>query len=240
MIFLNKNEIKLDNRLSLCAEFVRSGSKVADIGTDHAYLPVYLVKNGIAESAIAADINPGPLKSGADTINRFGLSGQIQTRLSNGLEKISPSECDDIVIAGMGGELICSIISNAAWLKCSAKRLILQPMTRPETLRSFLYANGFDILTEKAVACDKRLYTVMLVQYCGEVKALDCFSAIIGKLRPDLNKPDKEYLERSLSSLKKQQNGLLLGNNKEKAAALTDTINKLINYIAGGSNDENQ
>lgn len=237
---MNKNEIRLDSRLSLCAEYVRSGAKVADIGTDHAYLPVYLVKSGIAKSAIAADINPGPLKSGTDTINRFGLSDKIQTRLSNGLEKIFPSECDDIVIAGMGGELICSIINKAAWLKCNAKRLILQPMTRPEILRSFLYTNGFEILAERAVACDRRLYTVMSVCYCGEARNLNEFSAITGKLQPDLNKPDKEFLERALSSLKKKQSGLALGKNEKEAAALTNTINKLLDYIAGGSNDENQ
>ena len=107
---MNRNEIKLDNRLLLCAEFVRQDSAVADIGTDHAYLPVYLAQKGKIKKAIAADINEGPLKSGIETINRCGVSDTVSARLSNGLEKISPDECDDVIIAGMGGELICSII----------------------------------------------------------------------------------------------------------------------------------
>ena len=95
------SDFSLDNRLALCANFVRDGAKVADIGTDHAYLPVWLCRIGRCDTAIAADINPLPLERGIETINNSGLNNRIEARLSNGLEKISGDEADDIVIAGM-------------------------------------------------------------------------------------------------------------------------------------------
>ena len=111
--------MKLDERLSLCAQMVRDGAAVADIGTDHAYLPVYLVECGKIHKAIAADVREGPLENAKGNISKNGFDQQIKTVLSDGLEKISPDEADDIVIAGMGGELIIRIISAAAWLKDS-------------------------------------------------------------------------------------------------------------------------
>ncbi|WP_255882131.1 MULTISPECIES: class I SAM-dependent methyltransferase [unclassified Ruminococcus] len=234
---MNSNEIKLDRRLSLCAEFVRQGATVADIGTDHAYLPVYLIQSGKINSAIAADINEGPLKSGIETIKQYSLSDKISARLSNGLEKIRADECSDIVIAGMGGELICSIIEAAQWLKSSDKHLILQPMTRPEVLRSYLCQNGFEIMREQAVESDGRIYTVMLVCFCNTTVVLSDFSARVGKLNPAERKLDRMYLERVVASLQKKHKGLLCGGNKNIAADLADTINKINSFINGGQND---
>ncbi len=237
---MNRNEIKLDNRLLLCAEFVRQDSAVADIGTDHAYLPVYLAQKGKIKKAIAADINEGPLKSGIETINRCGVSDTVSARLSNGLEKISPDECDDVIIAGMGGELICSIIEAAPWLKSRDKQLILQPMTRPQTLRSFLYSNGFEIIREQAVASDGRIYTVMLVRFCGTPVVLSEFSSTVGKLNPKDSKLDRLYLEKVLSSLKKKQSGLLCSGSETEAAGLSDTIDRINDFIKGETNDKGQ
>ena len=107
--------ITLDSRLSLCASFVRQDSKLADIGTDHAYLPVWLCQNGVCKSAVAADINPEPLSRGQLTIAQAGLEDKVKTRLSDGLKSISADEADDIVIAGMGGELIAKIILDCEY-----------------------------------------------------------------------------------------------------------------------------
>ena len=93
----------LSPRLAMCASFVRRGCRMADIGTDHAYLPVWLVKSGYIKSAVAADIRPGPLENGRRTIQTYHVQRQVSTRLTDGLLQISPEECDDIVIAGMGG-----------------------------------------------------------------------------------------------------------------------------------------
>ncbi|MBQ5743991.1 MAG: SAM-dependent methyltransferase, partial [Ruminococcus sp.] len=106
------SETHLDNRLRLCAAFVRQGARLADVGTDHAYLPVWLCRHGVCPSAIAADINPAPLQRGQMTVEAAGLSDRVQTRLSDGLAAVGADEADDIVIAGMGGELIAAIIDR--------------------------------------------------------------------------------------------------------------------------------
>lgn len=232
--FLDKNEIRLDPRLSLCAAFVRDGAKVADIGTDHAFLPVSLVKSGKIPCAIAVDINKGPLESGTRTIKQFGLSNRISTRLSNGLEKISPNECDDIIIAGMGGELICSIISSAVWLKSNAKHLILQPMTHAETLREFLYSNRFEIIREQAVKSDGRLYTVILAVYYGKKNNPSHLLNYVGKLKPTEREIDKLYIEYILLSLKKKHSGLKQGKRRSEASKVSQTIKKIKDFMSGG------
>ena len=140
----------LDNRLNLCASMVRKNHRVADIGTDHAYLPVWLCKNNIATSAIAADINPEPLKRGVQTIEKYCATSLVTPCLSNGLQQINPDLVDDIVIAGMGGELIADIISKAPWVKNERYHLILQPMSKADFLREYLYQNGFYIKYEEA------------------------------------------------------------------------------------------
>ena len=140
----------LDSRLSLCASFVRDGVKIADIGTDHAYLPIWLLLNGKIESALACDINEGPLNSGKADVLRYDLSDKITLRLSDGLENVEECEADDIIIAGMGGELISRILSDCSWAKNKEKRFILQPMTKCEVLIKWLYESGFEIIEQKA------------------------------------------------------------------------------------------
>ena len=193
----------LDNRLSLCASFVRSGVKLADIGTDHAYLPVWLVKNGVIPSALACDINEGPLSFGLDTVKRYELTDCIQCRLSDGLKEVNEDEVDDIVIAGMGGELIAKILSDCTWAKSEEKHFILQPMTKCEALVEYLYKNGFEILEQKACECDKKHYTVMLAKYTGKLYDIEKSFLFVGKL--DLNDDSsKLYLSHVLSHLKKR------------------------------------
>ena len=149
--------LHLDNRLSLCADFVRKGVKVADIGTDHAYLPVWLCKSSTAVQAVAADINPKPLQRGKETVVKYNAENMVQLRLSNGLENIQPDEADDIIIAGMGGELISGILNAAPWVKNSRYHFILQPMTKAEVLREYLYENGFG--TDRDIDAALLLYT---------------------------------------------------------------------------------
>ena len=155
------SDFSLDNRLALCADFVRDGAKVADIGTDHAYLPVWLCRIGRCDTAIAADINPLPLERGIETINNSGLNNRIEARLSNGLEKISGDEADDIVIAGMGGELISQIIENWEFSKDRSKHFILQPMTKSEELMRWLFANGFSVIKRDCCTAANKCYTVV-------------------------------------------------------------------------------
>ncbi len=199
--------ISLDNRLSLCASFARKGCKLADIGTDHAYLPVWLCLNGVIRSAIAADINPEPLSRGQKTISEYGLEDKIQTRLSDGLEKILPNEADDIVIAGMGGELIAKIICGWDYSRDKTKRFILQPMTKSELLIKWLCENGYEILSQDCCEASDKLYTVMLVQYNGDpVECRELFP-YLGKLNPKENQTHLRFAENQVERLLKKSNG---------------------------------
>lgn len=196
----------LDNRLRLCADFVRKGARLADIGTDHAYLPIWLVKNGIIKHALACDINEGPLSAGKADVDQYGLSDNITLRLSDGLKCVNADEADDIVIAGMGGELIAKILSGCKWAKRAHKHFILQPMTKCEVLIRFLYENGFEIISQRACECDKKHYTVMLCHYTGHSDDISDSFCYMGKLDV-ADEQSKKYLIHTVSHLQKRAIG---------------------------------
>ena len=198
---------QLDNRLKLCADFVRSGAKLADIGTDHAYLPVWLCRIGRCPCAIAADINPEPLKRGQSTIIESGMSGRIETRLSDGLKEIKSDEADDIVIAGMGGELIDKILSECSFATDSSKHFILQPMTKSEVLIAWLCENGFKILKQDCCVASGKCYTVILAEYSGEKHIADELYCYLGELSAKSNETHLRFIEGHLNRLSKQAVG---------------------------------
>ena len=201
------SDFSLDNRLALCADFVRDGAKVADIGTDHAYLPVWLCRIGRCDTAIAADINPLPLERGIETINNSGLNNRIEARLSNGLEKISGDEADDIVIAGMGGELISQIIENWEFSKDRSKHFILQPMTKSEVLIKYLFDNGFEILKQDCCTAAGKCYTVLLVCYSGKKHEYTQTELYCAKLQPSVKSTHRLFTEKQITKLEKQAKG---------------------------------
>ena len=198
--------LKPHGRLSLCAQMVREGSRLADIGTDHGYLPIALCQSGRIPSALACDINPLPLQSARENIAKYNLSDKIKTRLSNGLKELHPDEADDIVIAGMGGELIRDILASAPWVKDTEKRLVLQPMTRHEDLVKWLYESGFCIERQEAVFDEGKYYTVISTHYNGEVQTCDLYTAIVGKLNVQ-DENSKGFLSRSLQNLRNKSKG---------------------------------
>lgn len=204
---MSNSSSQLDNRLKLCADFVRKGAKLADIGTDHAYLPVWLCRIGRCPSAVAADINPEPLKRGQSTIAESGMSGRIETRLSDGLKEIKPDEADDIVIAGMGGELIAKILSECSFATDNTKHFILQPMTRSEVLIAWLCDNGFKILRQDCCVASGKCYTVLLVKYSGEKHIADELYCYLGELSPKTNETHLCFVEGHLNRLSKQAVG---------------------------------
>ena len=165
--------ITLDKRLSAVAALVRHGSRLADIGTDHAYLPVHLVQTGICPSAIASDIGAGPLEAARHTVTANGLTSEIALRLGDGLSTVTAEEVEDIAIAGMGGETIAAILEAAEWVKDSRLRLILQPMTKAEDLRRWLLQNGFSVLEEHLIQDKRHLYPVLAVAYTAAVPSED-------------------------------------------------------------------
>lgn len=157
-------KIPLSKRLARCADYIGTTNRVADIGCDHGYLGISLLKNGQAQSVIAADIRPMPLQAAKENTKRFGFEQQMEFYLSDGAAEI-PQDFDVMVCAGMGADTIVSILENAPWLKSSAYRLILQCQSKTAMLREYLNENGFSICRESALKDGRFLYTVMEVIY---------------------------------------------------------------------------
>lgn len=177
--------LNLDERLSSAAAFVREGSRLADIGSDHAYLPIYLALSGKVERALASDINMGPVESARQNIEAFGVGDRVEAICSDGLAGAKDFAPDDIAILGMGGELIESIIERAPWVKSEGIRLILQPMTHAESIYSYLCRSGFEITDEGICATsDKRsdrIYRIIVASYFGETYVPSTVEAFVGK-----------------------------------------------------------
>lgn len=155
--------MELSTRLAAVAGMVTEGNKVADIGTDHGYVPIYLVEQGIIPSAIAMDINKGPILRAGDNIRIHNLESQIGTRQSDGLAKLNPFEADSVIIAGMGGALTVKILTEGKEVLQSVRELILQPQSELEKVRIFLREQQYEILKEEMVLDAGKFYTVMKV-----------------------------------------------------------------------------
>ena len=154
-------KLELTPRLGQIAAWVPQGAHLADVGTDHAYLPVWLMLHGRVASAIASDLRRGPLDRAQETGRRYGVGDRITFRLGNGLAAVAPEECDTIVIAGMGGENIAQILSQAPWTADGGHTLLLQPQSRAEVLRSFLQDHGYAIRREVLVEDRGHLYPAL-------------------------------------------------------------------------------
>ncbi len=153
----------LSARLAAAAAFGRRGKRFADIGTDHAYLPVFLYNSGAAPCGVASDINRGPVERAQKNISDYGAESAISVVLTDGLSGIESYAPEDIFILGMGGELITKIIDGAPWVRERGCRLILQPMTHPEAARRYLLEHGFCIVDELLVRDDK-LYQIICAE----------------------------------------------------------------------------
>lgn len=154
-------KLPISKRLLCCASMVQSGSRVADIGTDHGYLGIYLLQSGAARHVIACDLRKDPLENARRNAKLFGVDGEMELRLSDGLEKILPDEVDTVVMAGMGGDLIQKILSQCPWRKREGLQFILQPQSAGNVLRRWLCEDGFEIQREEPVQDGHFLYTVM-------------------------------------------------------------------------------
>lgn len=194
---------QLDPRLALCASFVPKGARLADIGTDHGYLPIWLAKAGRIAHAVAADLRPGPLERARENVRKYRVEQVVELRLSDGLLAIGPHEADFIVIAGMGGEVIASILAGAPWLRETGTRLALQPMTSAEDLRRYLAGNGFEIIEERPVLSQGRPYSALLAAFTGETGKKGVLFPHLGKL-PETPLADKAQREAALAYYEKQ------------------------------------
>lgn len=216
--------IQLDPRLAKCAEFVREGVRVADIGTDHGYLPIWLLQAGKAQFAVAADINREPLDSAVRNAEKYGETERMRFVLSDGLHGLTAEDADDIIIAGMGGELILRIVSEAPWLCDAEKHLVLQPMTTAAQLRSGLAALGFWIDREEAVFDGKKIYSVLSVRFTGKMSAVSPLYEHMGKIEPH-SEHSTRYAESVLHNLTNKLRGA------EHTGGETESLRQVIDEI---------
>ena len=154
-------KVPISNRLLLCAEFVPRGTRAADIGTDHGYLAVYLLREGICPFVTAADLREQPLQKARENAARFGVSENMQFFLSDGLQSIPPGAADTIIMAGMGGDLMVRILEAAPWVCDARYTLILQPQSAGQALRQYLAEHGFAIEHEALAKDGHFFYTVL-------------------------------------------------------------------------------
>ena len=179
----------LSARLLSALPYLKKGGAVIDVGTDHAYLPIYLVGEGISSRALACDINRGPIESAAHNIAAAGLARRIDTLCTDGLHGTEEFDPDNILIFGMGGELIIRILSEAPWVKDAGIGLVLQPMTRAHLLRRWLLENGFAIVGE-TITHEDRYYQTIAARYCGKSEEYTEEELLLGRLNIENNAPN--------------------------------------------------
>lgn len=173
-------KLELSPRLRMVGELVPAGARLADVGTDHAYLPAALILEGKIPWAIAADLRRGPLDRARATVREYGLTGKVAFRLCDGLSGIRPDEVDAVAAAGMGGETIAAILAAAPWIQAGDVPLILQPMSSFPDLRGWLQKSGFAIEEERLAREGDTLYTALLVR-TGEMPLLSPAELWAGK-----------------------------------------------------------
>lgn len=218
-------KIPLSNRLQKCCQFVHPGDRVADIGCDHGYLGIYLLKNGIASSVIASDVNESPLHSAVINAHKFGVQDQISFHLSDGLRNV-PRDFDCLVCAGMGADTMISILEAAPWIRNPKYRLVLQCQSKRPELRKYLSAAGFSISRETLAKDGKFIYPVMEVIYSpGNIPNLWDYY-ITPQLLEDNSPLLPEFLARVIRGLEESAKGLSREGG-EKYEAMSEILRHL-------------
>lgn len=212
--------LQLSKRLLTVASMVTEKSRLADVGTDHGYIPIFLCGQGKIPSAIAMDIRKGPLARAEENIRLYGLSDRIETRLSDGVEKLQPGEADSVVIAGMGGSLVQKILEEGKQRLCSVRELILQPQSDICQVRRYLQENGWRITSEKMVCEEGKYYPMMHVVH-GHMEPL---SDIEWKYGQFLLKEKNPVL---LAFLQKEESELLKVTENLRAAGSGKALERL-------------
>lgn len=200
-------KIPLSDRLLACCGYIKQGDRVADIGCDHGYLGIHLLKNSIARSVIAADVNEAPLQSAMRNAVKFGVRSKMCFHLSDGVRNI-PRDFSVMVCAGMGADTIISILQAAPWLKSEQYRLILQCQSKRPELRQWLYESGYRISRETLAKDGKFIYTIMEVVY-GEAESISPAETYISpQLLEDHHPLLPDYFQRVKSGVELTISGL--------------------------------
>lgn len=160
--------MELSLRLQTICNMIDGCKTIADIGTDHGYIPIYLIKNKICKYAIACDINKGPLEKAKENIRMEGLEDNVSLRLGSGFDIITPGEANAAIIAGMGGHLIKDLIESGMEVFKSLDYLILQPVQNPDVLRKYIYDSGFEVIKEELCIDEKIFYEIIKIRYANK------------------------------------------------------------------------
>lgn len=230
--------MQLSRRLKAVADLVTPQNRVADVGCDHAYISIYLIEHNIAKHVIAMDVNKGPLERAKANISKKNLLDRIDTRLSDGLEKLEPGEVDTILLAGMGGVLMIRILEDGSESVQSVNELILQPQSEIAYLRKYLHSIGFSIINEHMLIEDGKYYDIIKAvrNTAKESYEKEVFYQY-GKLMLENNDEVlKEYLRKEketyltvLDTLSRSQTEKSLERIRE-VNSLIDYINEALNY----------
>ena len=217
--------MEISYRLNKIAEKV-TNYNIADIGTDHAYIPIFLYKNNKIKNAIACDISKGSLQKAKDNINKYNLNDIIKTRLGNGLEKITlEDKVDTIIIAGMGGMLMLDILKKGSLIASNAKELILQPQKDIDKVRQYLIENNFKIIDDEILKDDNKYYTIIKAINGNEAIPYTKEEYIFGRFEIN-NKCQilKEYIEEQLYKMEIVLKNIKNSNAKSRILELENDI----------------
>lgn len=231
--------LPISNRLLACCGYVRTGDRVADIGCDHGYLGIYLLREGIARSVIASDVNEQPLQAAMANAARYGVNANITFYLSNGVRNI-PRDFDCLVCAGMGADTMISILEAAPWLKVSRYRLILQCQSRRPALRQWLNQAGFTVRRETLAQDGKFLYPVLEAVYApvprlrpGEEVISPALLASRSPLLPAFYERVRAGVTQTIAGLEHTQNAGRLAQYRATLAALTEMEEQIYGNRSG-------
>ena len=228
--------MELSKRLDLIVNHIKDCDTLVDVGTDHGYIPIYVIKNGICKSAIASDINKDPLDKAKLNAIFEEVDEKIDTRLGGGLSTVEVNEVDACVIAGMGGNLIRDILEADKEKGKGFKFLILQPAQNPEVLREYLYTNGYEVIEEDLCIDEDKYYELFKVRVKeGEETSLDpIYYEISPKLLRDRHPLMKDYI-----TYKKEKYEKILGfieDDTESAEARKNELEAKINILTNLEN----
>ena len=207
--------MKLSPRLSMIAALIKQDAVLADIGTDHAYLPIALVESGKISRAIAGDVVTGPYQAAQKAVLAAGCEAKISVRLGNGLAVLQPGEADSVVIAGMGGGTIVEILSAAPEVTAKLQQLVLQPMIAANQVRKWLAENNWRIVDEELVEDAGRIYELIV----AEVGEMQSSEEILWEIGPVLWEKRHPLLRRQIEAYIAQTKALLSQLEKSTAPA---------------------
>lgn len=219
--------MEIGERLLKISSFVKQNSRIADIGTDHAKLPIYLLQNKIISYAVASDKNENPLYFAKENIGRFGLKKYIDVRLGDGLKSLKAGEVDTVIIAGMGGALITKILSESPKILSEISQIILQPMNEGSILRKWLQTNNFLIEDEVLAKEDGKIYEIISAVH-GDMTELKDMELLFGNIiLKDKTELLKERINLEIAKQKRKVSGMEKSQNASNTAEYVVAKNKL-------------